>query len=443
LNDSSPNVESIHPESAPLSIGAERRLLALLASIQFINLVDFIIMMPLGPRLMKALEIGTPAHGKAISAYGYAAGLAGFFAAVFINRFPRKTALLSILTGFAAGTALCAVASDFWTLVAGRSLAGAFGGVLGGMVLTIIGDAVPPERRGAATGIVMMGFSVASVLGLPIGLSIAEQFDRWQAPFAVLTALIGVVLIASIAWMPSISAPRARRNSDDLWDTLRDPVHLRAYSLMAGLMIAGFCIVPYIANYVVLHVGLTQKRDVPLMYFLGGLCTLASVPLIGRLSDRFGKLYVFRIAAAASIIPIACLTLMPTANVPDDPEAALTPNVPVSLVLATTTLFMICMSGRAVPAIALIVGSAAPRLRASFMSVNGSVQHISMGLAADLGSWISRKDMSGYGWDGLFAALMTIVCMVLAGTLPVAGREMKEETPSKTIEREEVLAEAV
>jgi predicted MFS family arabinose efflux permease len=311
------------------------------------------------------------------------------------------------------------------------------------MVLTIIGDAVPPERRGAATGIVMMGFSVASILGLPIGLSIAEQFNRWQAPFAVLTGLIAIALVASIAWMPAITAPRTRTSADDLWDTVRDPVHLRAYALMAGLMIAGFCIVPFIANYMVLHVGLSSHRDVPLMYFLGGLCTLASVPLIGRLADRFGKLRVFRIAAAASTIPIAFVTLMPTATVPEIPEAAFTPNVPIPIVLAATTLFMICMSGRAVPAIALIVGSAAPRLRASFMSVNGSVQHISMGLAADLGSWISRKDMSGYGWDGLFAALMTIVCMILAGTLPVAGREMKKEPATEAIEREAVLAEAV
>ena len=63
------------------------------------------------------------------------------------------------------GTLACGVAPDFVTLMAARGLTGAFGGILGGMAMTIIGDVFPENRRGAATGILMMSFSMASVLG--------------------------------------------------------------------------------------------------------------------------------------------------------------------------------------------------------------------------------------------------------------------------------------
>ncbi|WP_375438196.1 MFS transporter [uncultured Hymenobacter sp.] len=130
----------------------EKLLLALLAAVQFTNILDFVIMMPLGPQLMPALGIVPRQFGLVISAYTFSAGATGL-AAAFLDRFNRKTALLALYLGFGLGTVACALAPTYHWLVAARALTGAFGGVLGSLVLAIVGDAVPESRRGQAIGL--------------------------------------------------------------------------------------------------------------------------------------------------------------------------------------------------------------------------------------------------------------------------------------------------
>ena len=163
----------------------EKILLFLLATVQFTNILDFVIMMPLGPQLMPTLGIEPPQFGLVISAYTFSAGVTGLAAAFFLDRFNRKTALLALYLGFGLGTVACALAPTYLWLMAARVLTGAFGGVLGSLVLAIVGDAVPENRRGQAIGVVMGAFSVASVVGVPLGLFLASQYS-WHLPFLVL-----------------------------------------------------------------------------------------------------------------------------------------------------------------------------------------------------------------------------------------------------------------
>jgi predicted MFS family arabinose efflux permease len=86
----------------------EKLLLALLAAVQFTNVLDFVIMMPLGPQLMPALGIVPRQFGLVISAYTFSAGATGLAAAFFLDRFDRKTALLALYFGFGLGTIACA-----------------------------------------------------------------------------------------------------------------------------------------------------------------------------------------------------------------------------------------------------------------------------------------------------------------------------------------------
>lgn len=158
-------------------------LLFILAAIQFTHIVDFMIMMPLGPQLMRVFNISPQEFSFLVSAYTFSAGISGLLVSMIIDRFDRKVAMIISFSGFLLGTLACAVAPEYWILLASRCITGAFGGVLGSLVLAIISDAVEEKRRGKAIGTVMAAFSVASVAGVPFGLFIASKWD-WHAPFS-------------------------------------------------------------------------------------------------------------------------------------------------------------------------------------------------------------------------------------------------------------------
>src|SRR6185369_5945726 len=132
----------------------ERLLLFVLAAIQFTTVVDFLIIMPLGPQYMRVFAITPGQFGLIVSAYAISAGISGIAAGFFLDRFDRKRALLALYTGFTLGTLFCALAPTYHVLVAARALAGAFGGVTGALLLAIVGDVIPAHRRGAAMGMV-------------------------------------------------------------------------------------------------------------------------------------------------------------------------------------------------------------------------------------------------------------------------------------------------
>src|SRR5438874_5230632 len=152
-------------ETKPGKTIHEGWLLGVLAAIQFTAVLDFMIIMPLGPQYMRVFNINPQQFGLIVSAYAIAAGISGIVAGFFVDRFDRKRALMTLFSGFTLGTLFCALAPTYETLVAARVVAGAFGGVTMGLVMAVIGDVIPEVRRGRAMGIVMSSFSVASICG--------------------------------------------------------------------------------------------------------------------------------------------------------------------------------------------------------------------------------------------------------------------------------------
>ena len=136
----------------------ERWLLITLAGIQFTHIVDFMIMMPLGPQLTTLFAISDAEFGLLVSAYTLSAGLSGLLATSFIDRFERKRLLLWLYMLFGLTTLGCALAPSYGWLMAARVAAGLFGGILSAMTQTVIGDVIPFARRGRAAGFVMTAF---------------------------------------------------------------------------------------------------------------------------------------------------------------------------------------------------------------------------------------------------------------------------------------------
>src|SRR6478672_5272801 len=115
----------------------ERLVLFILAAVQFTTIVDFMIVMPLGPQLMRKLQIDPAQFGLVVAAYTFAAGATGLIASSIVDRFSGRTMFLIFYAGFLFGTLLCGLAPNYWALVAARVATGAFGGILGGMSMAI------------------------------------------------------------------------------------------------------------------------------------------------------------------------------------------------------------------------------------------------------------------------------------------------------------------
>jgi MFS transporter, DHA1 family, inner membrane transport protein len=403
----------------------ERVVLLSLAAVQFTSIVDFMVVMPLGPQLMRSLRIEPDQFGLVVASYTFAAGIAGLAASSLVDRFDRKTAFLGLYTGFLVGTLLCGFAPTYIALVAARVATGMFGGLLGGMALAIIGDVFPENRRGQATGILMSAFALASVVGVPFGLYLGLKLG-WHAPFIVLAILGLPILVVAWRFMPSfrdhIQLASRKHPIRSLIDTFSYANHLNAFALVIALMAGGFSVIPYISPYLVFNVGVTEAQ-LPLVYIAGGGLTLFVAPLIGKLADRFGKLLVYQIVA-----PISALLMVLTTNLP---------RVALFVAVATVASLMVSNAGRMVAALAMVTGSVLPERRGGFMSANSSVQHLATGFGASLGGMIIKggenKPLIHFDRVGWIAMTLTLLSIYLASRLKPATRERKAITPEQSL----------
>ena len=399
-----------HPDT-PLEPADRRRefwLLLTVSGIQFTHILDFMIMMPLGPQFTRLFGITDAQFGLLVSAYTLSAGVSGLAATLYVDRFDRKRLLLTLYSLFALATLACGLAPGYGFLMVARVAAGLFGGVLGALVQTIVADVVPFERRGRAMGMVMSAFSVATVAGVPTGLFLATRLGC-EAPFLAIAALSGVLAVGAALTMPALRGHLGASGVASVWrgiaEVLKDRNHLRALGFSALMMCTGFTIIPFFTIYLEANVGL-HETQIPYVYLCGGLATLFTARLIGRFSDRLGKERVYRWLALGVIPTILAMTWMPP--------------LPIAAVLVVSTLLFVLLSGRMIPGMALITGAANPALRGTFMAFNSAVQSGAMGLASIVGGLIIGRDAAGqvtlYGWAGLVGVAASLLSLwVLRG----------------------------
>ncbi|MEN9863365.1 MAG: hypothetical protein RLZZ601_1129 [Pseudomonadota bacterium] len=388
----------------------ERFFLFSLAGIQFTHILDFMIMMPLGPEFIRELNINTHEFGLLLSSYTFAAAIAGVFATYFVDRFERRVLLLSLYACFIIATLVCGLAPDYHSLFIARAFAGAFGGILGSLVQTIIADSIPFERRGKALGTVMSAFSVSTVAGVPLSLFLANNIPSlgWRAPFIFIALISSFILYLGYRNIPKISGHLGHSHEgsrlSQIWNIFVAHQHLRAFIFMALIMLTGFSVIPYIALYLTSNVGIDNSY-ISLIYLCGGIATLMSSRIIGHMADRYGKVKVFRVLAVISIVPLVVTTnLMP---------------VPLWVVLINSTAFFVLVSGRMIPAMAIVSQVVEAKIRGTFMSLVGSVQMLASGLASVIAGVVvtigADGKMDHYNLVGYGAALCGLLTFCLVG----------------------------
>ena len=399
----------------------ERLILLVLAAVQFTTIIDFMVVMPLGPQLMRSLKIGPAEFGLIVSSYTFAAGAAGLIASSIVDRFARRTAFITLYAGFLIGTLFCALAPNYPFLLAARVATGAFGGILGGMAMAIIGDVFPEERRGRATSSLTSAFALATVAGVPVGLYLGTKYG-WHIPFVVLVVVGAPVLVLAHFALPKLDGHIGATHAHPLRllkETFFARDHFHAFALVMSLMIGSFAVIPYISPYLVSNVGM-QETELPLVYLAGGALTLIAAPWIGKNADRFGKLVVYRY-----IVPLSALMMFAVSHLP-----------PVRTIVAVgaVSLLMVSNAGRMIAAMAMITGSVPRQRRGSFMSANACVQHLAAGIGAYIGGLIILQTPDGqlqhFGVVGWIAAITTLASLWFAARVRVVDDDPAAEAIS-------------
>ena len=353
----------------------------LLALTQFSVVLDFMIMSPLGDIMMKTLKITTSQFGTAVSAYAFSAGISGLLTAGFADRFDRKKLLLFFYIGFVSGTLFCALAPNYHLLLAARIITGIFGGVIGSISMAIIADIFTLQQRGKVMGFVQMGFGVSQVLGIPIGLFIANQWG-WHVPFlwiAVMAAMIVVTIYLKLKPINEhLALQREKTAVQHLWHTIAKRNYRIGFLATALLSIGGFMMMPFGSAFAINNLKITQSQ-LPIVFLITGLATLITMPLIGRLSDRVSK---FKIFAGATLMAAVLINIYAHFSA-----------TPFWIVLVANVLMMASIMSRMVPAVALTSAIPQPQDRGAFMSINASLQQMAGGFGAMLaGVIIVQKD---------------------------------------------------
>ncbi len=381
----------------------ERQILIVLTMMSFTNILDFMIMMPLSPHLMREFGISTAEFGVLVSAYAFAAAASSLLMASIADRFDRKRALLFVYVGLIVGTLGCALAPSYAALLVARTVAGVFGGVQGSIALSIVGDLVPDERRGRAMGLVMLSFSLSAVIGVPLSIYVAGH-GGWHLPFFALAATCCVLWVVAARLVPSMRGHIRAGLPLSLWqgyaELFRVPNHWWAFATTALLTLSGMMVIPYIAPSRVANEGMSELH-LAYFYLVGGAITLVTRPLFGNMSDRYSRAVVYYWLVLLSVIPIVLITH--------------TLGVSLPLQLVVSALFFIFVSGRFVPSSALIAAATTPQLRGRLMSFNSAVQNFFTGLAAVVGGAMltttSSGKIVGYEAVGYLSCLVAIASL--------------------------------
>jgi predicted MFS family arabinose efflux permease len=358
--------------------------IALLAFLQFTIVLDFMILSPLGAILLQALNITTSQFGLAVSVYAISAAVSGVCAAGFADRFDRKRLLLFFYTGFVLGTFVCGLAPTYHILLAGRILTGFFGGVMGAISLAIVADLFPLEVRGRVMGYVQTAFAASQVMGIPIGIFLANHFG-WHAPFLAIASVALIVGIVIAFRMQPIDAHLAHSSGQSpfqrLWKTATNRQYQAGFMATTLLTTGGFMLMPFGSAFTVHNLGISLDQ-LPMVYMVTGLCSLAFGPYFGRLSDQVGKYRMLCYGTIAGVIMVLIITRLGT--------------TPLLLVIGLNILLFAAISGRMVSAGALNTAMPEPNDRGAYMSINASLQQVAGGISSLAAGMIVVQRSDGY-----------------------------------------------
>lgn len=336
--------------------------------------------------IARGLGVNEPSVGHVISAYALGVVVGAPLLAILGARLSRRSLLLGLMGFYAVGNLLSALAPGYATLMLARFVAGLPHGAYFGIAALVAANISRPEQRGAAVGRVMLGLSVALLVGNPLATWLGQVFG-WRWAFVVVSVIALATVAMTLRVLPrGLHAPRPDALRE-LRDFNRKPVWLSLGISAIGF--AGmFCVFSYLAPALV-HVTGVSESFVPLGLVAFGIGSILGSLLGGWLFDRLQ----FRAVAVVLVWSAIVLLLFP---------------------LAAHSLWTV------LPAILAVgtMGALAPVLQSHLMDVAAEAQtlaaasnHSAFNMANALGPWLGGMAITaGYGWTstGVVGALTAL-----------------------------------
>ena len=394
--------------------------IAILAITQFTVVLDFMVLSPMGAQLMAELKINTSQFGAVVSAYAFSAGTAGILTAGFADKFDRKKLLLFFYIGFIFGTFLCGIAPDYSFLLIARVVTGLFGGVISSISFAIITDLFKMEVRGRVMGFVQMAFAVSQVMGIPVGLLLANHFG-WHSPFIMIVGFASLVAIVIFFYIKPVNEHlklKSERNAfQHLLKTVSTPNYIRGFMATVLLATGGFMLMPFGSAFSISNLGLTQNQ-LPILYFVTGIFSMIFGPISGRLSDKIGKYKMFLIGSTICIIMVSIYTHLSV--------------TPLWEVILINVILFIGISSRMIAASSLMTAVPEPQDRGAFMGINASIQQISGGIAAfAAGKIVVQANNAPLQHYDILGYVVCVSMLITMGMMYIINKQvMGKKTPA-------------
>lgn len=384
------------------------RAVLLLAALQFLYILDFVMVLPLAPDLAQALHFGVEYGGWLGAAYGLASALAGVLGMRYLDHVPRKPGLLCMLLLFAVCTLCCALAENFLQLLLWRAATGFCGGAMLALALACLLDLCAPEQRGRGFAIVMSGFPLAAIGGVPAMLEAARLSP--QLPFLLLAAACGLLWLGILLLLPAPARQTAGGRAAG-WALLRRPEVRQACVLQALAQASAFFLIPQMAVLLLNHAHL-PRANLGMLYALGGIAALLTVNYLGRLCDREGPGRAILLASALFIVGLL-------------PWLQAGRGWSLLLCALCFVAFMAGNAGRNIGLSTLCSALPAPPERAGFMALQSLVQDVAIAAASLASSWFFLQGQVGVQ---VAAGLSVAASLLLAGMVwQVRGRWLAQQ----------------
>lgn len=359
-----------------------------------------IIISPILPFIASELDISASLQGTLISAYAFMAGLFSLLAGPISDTIGRRRILLIGSASMTIALLLHGVANNLIALFIVRAFAGASGGVLSGAVVSYIGDYFVYEKRGWANGWVLSGQAAGQILGIPLGVLLADAFG-FRATFMLfaLTMGLGFLLICFFVHQPDVLRDHGAftvHNFLQKYKVLLLNSDTRMAFIIFFLMYLSLLVyVTYLPTWLNKALGI-GGTEIASLFFIGGLATVVILPFAGHVSDKWGR----KPLIISSSIGLFCIMLA-------------TPYILSQLWIAYVLFFlaMIHIAMRTSPLQTLLTALVDARQRGSLMSLNATIGQVGIGLGSALAGPFYA--ILGYESNAILAAMIMATVAVL------------------------------
>ncbi|HET7431963.1 MAG TPA: MFS transporter [Nocardioides sp.] len=345
--------------------------------------------MGLLPQVADGVEVSIPTAGHLISAYALGVVVGAPVLAFLGARLPRRGLLVALMVAYAGANALSAVAADYGLLLLARFLCGVPHGAYFGVASLVAASLAPRGREGRAVATVMIGLSVANVVGVPAATWMGQHLG-WRSAFWVAASLAVLTAALVTAFVPSCPGDAGATGRRELRLFAEPQAWL---TLIAGAIGFGgmFALYSYIAK-VVTEVGGLSEGAVPVFLLAFGLGMVAGTYVAGALADWS----VFRSLLGSSLAMALLLLLYAVLA-----GAGWWALVPAFLVAVASSVLVVNLQLRLMS----VAGDA--------QTLGAAMNHSSLNIGNALGAWLGGLVIAA-GWGYRAPALVGVV-LALAG----------------------------